>query len=96
MHSFSVILVARLGCLCGVTDVNDAKRDMILGHLKDGLEIILNSLLRICAAPYCTKTKVCRTKKNILYCSRAILNPVFGNGRRESATSVASYNYNKR
>ena len=76
MNSIGIVLIARLGMLIGIANVNYAKRDMMLGKIKAFLKINAYSLLRISAAPHSSKSKVYRAQKNVLYRGRAILYPI--------------------
>ena len=80
MHSLCIILIAGLGCLLGVTNVNDAERNMCVRESEALFEIALYPSLRICAAPYCAKTEVNGTQKDVLDSGGAVLHPVFSHG----------------
>ena len=96
MHSLSIVLIAGLRYFGGVAYVYDGERNVILRHLKHSLEIVLYSSLRICTAPYSTKTEIGSAQKKVFYRRRAILNPELCSGGRKSATCITGYNYNKR
>ena len=58
MYSLRIVLIARLGNLGGIADVNNGERNMIRGELEHSTEVILYPLLRICAAPNCTESEI--------------------------------------
>ena len=96
MNALGIVLIARLGSLCGITNVNDTERMMILGHLQRFLKIAFNSLVRICSAPNSTKSEVGSAKEYIFYSGRAILNPILCKRRRECSLGVTANDNNQR
>ena len=96
MDTLGVVLIARLGSLRGISHVNDAEGNDMLGQLKHSLKVIPYSLLRICAAPHSAKSEIDRAKKDVLDSRRAVLYPIFGDGRGERAACIARNNDRKR
>ena len=94
MNALGIVLIARLGSLCGITNVNDTERMMILGHLQRFLKIAFNSLVRICSAPNSAKSEVGSAKEYILYSGRAILNPIFRNRLGKCSRHITCNYYN--
>ena len=96
MHSLCVVLIAGLGCLVGMSDVNDAKRNMCIGEAETLLKVALYPSLRISAAPYCAKSEVNGTEKDVLDSSRAILYPILGHRSGQGSLGIAAYYDNER
>ena len=96
MNSLGIVLIARLGSFKWIADMDDAERNMVLGHLENALKVVLYSPLRICAAPYSAKPEIGRAKENIFNSGGAVLNPKLSRRRRKRTGGITCYDNNER